>query len=452
MHQNKIKFLISFLLVRLLSLPLIVQAQEPISSEPIVQTISEEIWNAKFQATYLWQRKQSFSALYSGTNSLGTDPEHAYSLTATAFLGYRPWKGAELYLNPEMIQAVPFSELHGLGGLTNSEQQKTSGPNPKFYRARAYLKQTFGFDGGSDPVESAPNQLAGMVDKRRLVVTVGNLGVIDLFDNNAYSHDPRTQFTNWSFLTHGAYDYAADARGYTSGFTTELYYDDWALRVGRFMGPAESNGLPLDTRIMKHHGDQIEIERSHTINDMAGKVRLMAFRNKEIMGNYEDAIVYAQVNGSVPDVSSVRRENFKIGYGLSLEQSLRSDIGVFARASWADGKSETYSFTEIERSITAGLLVKGDRWERPKDSAGIAVAQNGLSGIHQKYLSLGGLGAFIGDGQLNYQPERIIETFYNANLYKATWLAAGYQRIVNPAYNGDRGPVNVLMLRLHTEF
>jgi high affinity Mn2+ porin len=450
MFKSKKKFVIGFLLARVIGLPLIAHAEETVVDQE--QSVPEETWNAKFQATYLWQKKPSFHAPYTGTNSLLPDREHAYSFTATAFLGYRPWQGGELYFNPEMIQAVPFSNLHGLGGLTNGEQQKTSGPNPVFYRARLFLRQTFGFGGGQDAVESGQNQLAGMVDKRRLVVTAGNLGVIDIFDNNAYAHDPRTQFTNWTFLTQGAYDYAADARGYSWGAAVEYYDDDWAFRIGRFMVPIQSNGLKLDTRIGKYHGDQFEIEHSHTIGGQPGKIRFLAFRNLENMGSFSDAIAYAQANGGTPDVANVRKDNVKIGYGLNLEQAFRSDVGLFARASWNDGNTETYSFTEIENSISTGVAVKGDSWGRSEDTFGLAVAQNGLNKAHRDYLSLGGLGAFIGDGRLNYRPERIVEAYYNVNVYKGTSLMAGFQRIVNPAYNADRGPVNVGTVRLHTEF
>lgn len=452
MLKNKKKFVIGCLFGSVVGLPIIGHAQEKERASEPEMTILEESWNVKFQTTYIWQRKPSMSAPYSGTNSLLTEREKAYSLTATGYFGLRAWKGAEFYFDPEMVQAVPLSNLRGLGGLTNSEQQKTSGPSPTFYRARLFLRQTFGFGGGSDAVESGPNQLAGMVDKRRLVVTVGNVGVIDIFDNNAYAHDARTQFTNWTFLTHGAFDYAADARGYTWGAAAEYYYDDWALRAGRFMGPDVSNGLRLDTRLTQHYGDQIEVEHAHILAGQPGKVKLLAFRNREVMGNFTDAIAYARVNGGTPDVANVRQESTKLGYGVSMEQSLRSDVGLFARVSWADGKTETYSFTEIENSISTGIAVKGERWGRAKDTLGLAVAQNGLNKTHRDYLALGGLGAFIGDGKLNYRPERIIEAYYNINFFKETSVMVGFQHIVNPAYNADRGPVNVATLRAHSEF
>src|SRR6266568_5114929 len=236
------------------------------------QDVPEET-SAKFQATYVWQRKSPFGAPYSGPHSLSPEREKSYSLTATAALGTRTWRGGELYFNPEVAQGVPLSGLTGLGGFTNGEIARTSGPSPSFYRARLFARQTWGFGGGGEKLESDANQLAGGVDRRRWVLTVGNLSVLDIFDDNAFSHDPRTQFLNWSLMTHGAYDYAADARGYSWGFAVEYFQDGWALRAGRFMMPRESNGLPLNPRIFASFGDQIEIERSHEIGGQAGKLR-----------------------------------------------------------------------------------------------------------------------------------------------------------------------------------
>jgi high affinity Mn2+ porin len=451
MLKNQKTFVIGCLLVQIFGFPIIAYAQEE-TAVIADQSKPEEVWNAKFQSTYIGQKKPSFDAPYTGSNSLRADAARAYSFSATAYFGYRPWQGGELYLDPEVIQSVPFSNLHGLGGLSNSEQLKTSGSDPTFYLARLYLKQTFGFGHGSDTVESDENQLAGMNDKRRLVITLGKLSVIDIFENNAYGHDARTQFTNGAFATHGSFDYAADARGYTLGAAAEYYYDNWAVRAGRFEEPLESNGLPLDHNILKHYGDQLEVEHSHSIDDQAGKVRLLAFHNQAVMGSFADAITYANIHGGVPDVANVRKENSKIGYGISLEQNLGSDVGVFARVNWADGKTETYSFTEIENSMSIGAIVKGARWGRGQDTVGLAVAQNGLNKTHREYLKAGGLGAFIGDGQLNYRPERIAEVYYNIGLCKNAWLAFGLQNINNPAYNADRGPVNFGTVRLHTEF
>lgn len=412
----------------------------------------DEAWNAHFQATYIWQKKPSFAASYSGVNSLSPSTEKSYSFSSTAALGWRPWTGGELYVNPELVQGVPLSGLTGLGGMTNGEQQKTGGPNPTFYRARSFLRQTWALGGQKVAVESDANQLAGMVDKRRIVVTAGNLALIDVFDNSAFAHDARTQFMNWALLAHGAYDFAADARGYTWGASVEYFWDDWVLRAGRFMQPAESNGLALDKHIFEHYGDQIELEHAHNIGEQMGKLRILAFRNKARMGSFRDALADAPNHGGIPDVSRVRSERTKIGFGISAEQSLTSDIGLFARGSWNDGASETYAFTEIERSISSGAVVKGGRWNRNDDAVGIALVRNGLSSAHRDYLAAGGRGAFIGDGQLTYRPESIVEAFYNANVARNAWVTLDYQRIANPAYNHDRGPVTIGSIRLHAQY
>ena len=424
-------------------LPALVRAQTP---EP-------ESWNAKFQATYVWQGKRPFSAAYSGRNSLTVDDEDSYSFTATAALGFRPWKGGELYVNPEAAQGVPLSGLTGLGGFTNGEIARTAGPTLKLYRARLFLRQTWGMGGEQQVVESDANQLAGVVDQRRWVLTAGNLSVIDIFDDNAYNHDPRTQFLNWSLFTHGAYDFAADARGYSWGVALEWYHDAWAVRAGRFIQPRQPNQQQLDRDIFQHYGDQIELEHAHAIGDQPGKLRVLLFRNRAKMSRFQDALNLAAQTGGTPDINAVRTgEQSKHGFGLNVEQAVSSDIGLFARASWADGRTETYAFTEIDRSLSGGVLIKGSAWKRGQDNVGIAVARNGLSQVRRNYLAAGGFGFFIGDGRLNYRPEAILEVFYNASLAKAAWVTLDWQHILNPAYNADRGPVDVASVRLHTEF
>lgn len=416
-------------------------------------TPDAETWNAKFQATYVWQDKRPFAAAYSGTNSLTPDREKSYSFTATAALGLRPWEGGELYFNPEVAQGVPLSGLTGLGGFTNGEIARSSGPILKLYRARLFLRQTWGQSGEREAVESDANQLAGSVAKRRWVLTAGNISVLDVFDGNAYGHDPRTQFLNWSLMTHGAYDFAADARGYTWGAALEWYHDDWVVRAGRFLQPKEPNQQALDARILRHYGDQIELEHAHMLGDQPGKLRLLAFRNRARMSRFQDALDLAARTGALPSIDDVRHsEQSKRGFGLNVEQAVSDDVGVFGRASWADGKTETYAFTEIDRSISGGVVVKGGAWGRAQDSAGFAMARNGLSKVRRDYLAAGGLGFFIGDGRLNYRPEVVLETFYSLNLTRQTWLTLDWQHIRNPAYNADRGRVNVASVRLHAEF
>lgn len=414
----------------------------------------QQDYGAWFQSTYVWQGKPSFNSAYSGTNSLRAQRERSYSLTATASLGMRPWAGAELYFNPEMALGVPFSGLTGLGGITNGELARTAGPTPVYYPARLFLRQTWGLGGGSEQIDSDANQLAGSVDKRRLVLTAGNLSVMDLFDGNAYSHDARTDFMNWALVTHGAYDFAADARGYTWGSALEYFHDNWAFRAGRFLVPLEPNQMRLDAKWRSHYGDQFEVERGHELAGQPGKLRLLVYRNRSLMSRYEDALdAAARTPGTVPDLNAVRTsDQVKKGIGVNVEQALNADLGVFGRAMWADGKTETYAYTEIDRSVAAGLVLKGGAWRRPQDTVGAALAVNSLSLAHRNYLAAGGLGFFIGDGRLNYRPEGILETYYSIGVAKSAWVTFNWQHIRNPAYNADRGPVNVGSLRLHTEF
>jgi hypothetical protein len=405
------------------------------------------------QATYVWQRKSAFDAPYSGEHSLRPERERSYSFTGTIALGFRPWRDGELYLDPEVAQGVPLSGLTGLGGFTNGEIARTSGPSLKLYRARAFLRQTWNGGGGSERVDAEMNQLAGFAQKRRVVLTVGNLSVTDLFDDNAYSHDPRTQFLDWSLMTHGAFDFAADARGYTWGAALEWYRDDWTLRAGRFAQPRQPNQMELDPKIFRHYGDQLELEHRHELGGRPGAVRLLAFRNRARMASYADALDAATAAGGTPDLNAVRGgEKTKTGYGVNLEQAVSSDVGAFLRASRADGRTETYAFTEIDRSLSGGVLVKGAAWKRAGDAVGLGAVRNYLSDSHRDYLAAGGLGFFLGDGQLNYRPEQIVEAFYRVALTKALAVSVDLQRIENPGYNADRGPVRVASLRAHAEF
>ena len=418
------------------------------------QTPQSEDWNAKFQATYIWQYKRPFAAAYSGLNSLSSEREKSYSFSSTGFLGFRPWTGGEFYINPQVSQGTSFSDEKGLGAFTSGDLSAAhDGPPPTLSLTRIFLRQTWGFGGAKEDIESDANQLAGKVDRRRFVLTAGYMYVLDLFDDNAFSHDLRTQFMNWSLFTQGAYQYAADAYGRAWGLALEYHYDDWAIRAGRFMQAKLPGGRSLDTRILRHYGDQLEVERRHEIAGQPGVVRLLAFHNRAVMSRFQDALDFAAANGGTPDIDDVRnREQVKYGFGLNVEQNLTPDVSVFARASWSDGRTATYTFAEVDRSVSAGASIRGSAWARREDTLGVGVARNALSQVHREYLAAGGLGVFIGDGRINYRPEEIFETYYSVNVLKNAWVTFDFQRIRNPAYNADRGPVTVESLRMHIEF
>ena len=418
----------------------------------LANLLRPEDWSSYFQSTYVWQRHDDFAAAYDGPHSLSSHHETGYSLTATLFLGHRLWRNAQIFFNPEVIQSIEMSELHGLGGLTNGENQKTGGPTPHVYSARLFVRQTIALGETSSVVEAAPNQFPVEVPTHRLVVTAGQMALIDIFDNNAFSHDSRTQFLNWALLAQGASDFAADARGYTWGLAVEYYRDDWAFRLGHFAQPKESNGLALDFRLWKHFGTNAEIEHDHVLGGRPGKLRFMTFANVATMGGFSDALAFAGPHGGTPDVADVRRDRAKLGWGLGFEQYLTLDVGVFGRISWNDGRTETYAFAEIDRSATAGAITRGRLWYRPNDTLGVAYVVDALSAAHRDYLAAGGLGNFIGDGQLSYGFERVLEAYYYFNAFSGLWISADGQYITNPGYNTSRGPVAVFAFRLHGEY
>jgi hypothetical protein len=426
-----------------------------------------------WQATEIWQRKNAFPAAYTnlnGTpNSLSPVEERSWTTTATMFLGLKPWNGAEIFFVPEMISELPMSGLHGLAGaIANGELEKNGLRQPTFYRSRLFLRQTWGLGGTSDKSEDEQMQFAKTQQSRRFVLTAGNLSIIDIFDKNAYAGDVRQQFLSMNFLTYSAYDFAADARGYSWGVAGEYYYDDWAVRAGRFLAPRDPNQLQLNYSIFNSYGDQAEIEHKHTLAGQPGRVRMLVYRNRDYMGQWNDAVndfladpnknattctnfSYGSGNAGAPDLCWARRMNVKVGAGASIEQALGDDAGMFLRAMKSDGKTEVDSFVSADSSFSAGAIVTGKRWGRADDSAGIGFAQGGLSSAHVNYLNMGGIDGFIGDGKINYRPERTFEVYYNIKAAKYVWLTLDFQRIDNPAYNADRGPVTVGGFRLHFE-
>jgi high affinity Mn2+ porin len=294
-------------------------------------------------------------------------------------------------------------------------------------------------------------------DKNRFVLTVGNFSTLDVFDPNTYAKDPRTQFMNWGNWTYAAYDYAADARGFGWGFAAEWYRDDWALRFGRMTGPIRPNELPVDQAIFKHFGDQLEVEHAHILYGHPGKIRVLGWRNRAVLASFSDALAWLNAHPGQytgPDALFAVRgsEKIKYGLGVNIEQEISDNTGFFMRAMQTDGRTETYAFTEVDGSLSTGLLIKGDAWGRNADGVGVSLMQNTLSNERRRFLAAGGISFFIGDGGLNYRPEQIFEGYYSLNLHKGVWLSGDYQRVVNPAYNAARGPIDVYAVRLHLEY
>ena len=439
-----------------------------------LHSLEHERWNAYGQFTYISSWKLPFSAAYSNLNgsgnSLSPNAERSFTATATVYLGLALWPGAEAYLVPEVVSERALSELRGLGAsIQNFELQKQGSSTPLLYRSRSYLAQTVDLRGTAVARASSAMQLGTIVSSRRLLFVVGNFSILDFFDRNSVVGDPRRGFFNIAFLTHGAYDFAADARGYAWGGVFELHYDEWALRLGRMTPPEDPNGLPLDFRIDKHYGDQLELEHAHRIASQPGAVRLLGYRNRENIGEFAGAVgalqadpsknstactgfSYGSANSSAPDLCWARKSRVKVGLGVSFEQRLSVDVGVFARAMVSDGRSEVYSYASSDRSASLGAVVHGSAWRRPDDVLGAGLAASWVSSTHAQYLKLGGVDGFIGDGSLNVASERVLEAFYSLDVYRSLWLSLDYQHLSNPAYNADRGPVTLISGRVHAEF
>ncbi|MBI1754190.1 MAG: carbohydrate porin [Acidobacteria bacterium] len=423
-------------------------------STPLLMAQEAEGWSLHGQATVVTQSLSRFSSPYVGEHSLRPGPERATSFTTTLMAGWRPWTGAEMYVDAEGAAGKGVGRVLGLAGAANGETYRVGSTDFRAAVARVWIKQTFDLGGPAQnqtqKVEADAHQLGGSRAARRLVIHVGKLSVMDIFDANALAHDPRSQFLNWTLMGHGAWDYPADTRGYTWGYAAELYWDDWALRHGRFAEPLEANQLEMDHGFARAHGDVVELEHGHSLGGRAGAVRLMAFRNTTRMGDYRQSLAERPLD---PDVASTRAYGrAKRGWGLNLEQALTADLGAFARWSWSDGRTESWAFTEADRSASAGFTLKGTAWQRTQDRVGLAYVQNGLSPDHEAYLAAGGLGFLLGDGRLSYGPERIAEGYYALALGRYVTAAVDVQRIWNPGYNRDRGPAGLFALRLHAQF
>jgi high affinity Mn2+ porin len=406
-------------------------------------------WEIHGQSTFLPQGYPGFHAPYSGPNSLTPAPQLQQTWSNSLYLNARLWEGGELYYNPELLQGFGLNDTTGVAGFPSGEAQKSNFPYPRYDTSRLFVRQIFGFGGEQEELASGQLQLADKVDISRLTLQVGRFSVIDVFDGNSYAHDPRKDFMNWSIWASAAFDYASDKLGLGYGASAELNQKQWALRGGYFLMDAVSNSNNFDTRLFQRGEYVAELETRYSLFSQPGKLRTMVWLNSGFSGSYRETLDNPALN---LDIAQTRKDRIKYGYAFNVEQALTEDIGMFGRWSWNDGKNEIMAFTDIDASLSLGTSIKGSRWGRADDVIGIAGAVNMISRDHRDFLAAGGLGPLIGDGRLNYRPERVFETYYAYALTKAITVTADYQFITNPAYNADRGPVSIFSGRLHGEF
>ena len=426
--------------------------------------VDPDIVNFHGQGTFVWQGTPAFPSPFMGANSLQPAANGRETIDATLFAGLRLWKGAELWVDPEIDQGHGLAETHGLAGFASGESYKLGFDYPYARVQRYFIRQTIDLGGETQKVDADINQFAGSVTENRLVLTVGKFAVVDIFDTNKYANNPKTDFLNWSLTNAGTFDYAGDAWGYTYAAAAEWYQGRFTLRGGVFDMSATPAGGGMNAAAygLDEGFNQLqyvgEIEERHELWGQPGKLKITGFLIHGRMGDFQDAINLSQPGqpfaGDASDaLASVRIYRNRPGVSLNLEQRVNDSIGIFARAGWADGTVEPWDFTDIDRTVQAGVSIAGKQWGRPDDTIGIAGVINGLAPVHAAYFNAGGLGILVGDGQLpNYGLEQIIEAYYSYALTSSTKVSFDYQFVANPAYNTQRGPVNVLAGRFHTAF
>jgi high affinity Mn2+ porin len=428
------------------------RAQDSASTPNIPIPVDPERWNLYYQATSVGQYHGSFNAPYSGPLSLSNRPEHDVSLTTTLFFGYRITPNTLFYFDPEIAGGRGFSGVDGMANAANGELPRVAAATPTPYLARLYITHDFGFGSEKEDIESDENQLSGSRPMTRYTITAGRFSLTDFFDNNDYTHDPRSQFLGWAVMYNGAWDYPADTRGYTWGWVHEFHTRNWSVRYASAAMSKVANGERFDRRLFRDRGDVFEGERRYKAFSHPGILRLLGYMNHYDGGSYGAALQLAAATHTTPDVTqTLRVGTLKYGFGINLQQEIANGLGAFMRLGWNDGKTESFEFTAIDRLATGGISQSGARWKRADDTFGTELTVAGLSAVHALYLERGGLDFLIGDGQLNYAPEYVWESYYRARLFKGFFATLDAQHIDNPAYNHDRGPLWAFFLRLHIE-
>lgn len=406
-------------------------------------------YSLHFQSTFIPQYHFDFPAAYTGANSLLTSEVVRASVSATIYLAYKPTHNLYLVFNLEAAGGKGLSKTLGIAGFPNGEVYRVGDPVPHPFIGRLYAEYRFPLSSRKERLTDGLNQVAETAQADYLSLLAGKFALTDFFDNSTISHDARTLFMNWSLMGSGGWDYPANTRGYTMGAVVQALYHDWAFRTALTTVPIEANGPQLQFRFNKAMGMVWELEKTHLFQQNEERFTTLhagIFMNQANMGNYRLAL-----NGgtAVPDITASRSYGrTKWGYYFSTDNHF-GWFNHFFRLSWNDGKNETWAFTEIDRSIATGIQLKGSRWKRNQDHFALAFVSNGLSQDHRNYLAKGGYGFLVGDGQLHYGREDILEAYYSMHLSRQVYLSPDYQFVSHPGYNRDRGPVHIVAFRLH---
>jgi high affinity Mn2+ porin len=410
------------------------------------------------QANVVFQWHPAFSAQYSGPNSITPQAQSATTHVLTLYTGYQLSDTTEVFADGEYATGGGIGKANGLAGYTNLDSVRTVEGTPlpnSPYLARLILRQIIPLTDERIEADRDELHLATSLPARRIEVRVGKFDLADFFDLNTWASDSHLQFLNWTVDNNGAWDYAANTRGYTDGVLLE-YDDHWfSARFAEVLEPKIANGDNLDADIARAGAANLELEaHGKLIAHRQGTIRVLSYLNRADMGNYDQAIAeYLDGQTSTPDIAATRRQGrHRYGFGVNFEQEITPDVGVFGRLGWNDGHNESWAYTEDDRTLLLGGYLAGSRWHRRNDRAGAAFVANGISAAHQQYLALGGLGFLLGDGALTYGSEKIVESYYTAHLWKGFFASFDLQHLNNPGYNQARGPLTVTTVRFHTDF
>jgi high affinity Mn2+ porin len=411
-------------------------------------------WWVSGQINVVFQAHPSFHALYSGPNSLSSRGEHATSRVLTLYTGYQLSPQTEALFDLESAGGRGISDALGMAGFTNVDVVRNPALGSKPYIARAILHHVFALSVKEEDAERTLISILSKLPERRFEVRVGKMSMADYFDVNSAGSDSHLQFLNWTAVNNGAYDYAADTRGYTVAAMAEYHDHNWGVRFAEALMPKVANGPKLDFNLARARSENIELEfRPELQKEKKTLIRLLSFVNHADMGSYREAVqAFLAGTDPRPIIEAHRKQGrIKYGFGLNAEQELTKTVRVFGRLGWNEGQNESFAYTEVDQAVELGADWWLKRWRRPADKIGFAFITNGISRWHQLYLALGGDGFLLGDGRLTYGREDIIETYYNVHLWRGVYVSPDLQWAAHPGYNKDRGPVIVPGLRLHLE-
>src|SRR5271157_2949644 len=408
------------------------------------------------QANFISQWHPALHSPYQGKSSLSPEAQDATSRVLTLYTGWRATNSTEFLCDVQETGGHGLGEALGVAGFFNLDVVRNPQLSKAPYVARLMWHQVIALSGKKVVADRGPFSLFREVPERRLEVRFGKFSMVDFFDANSYGTDSNLQFMNWTVDNNGAYDYAADTRGFTFGALVEYYDRHWTLRFAEGLMPKVANGIHLDADMSRAHAENVELElRGRVIGKQPGIVRALSYVNHANMGDYADAISswHPSPATPAPDITAhPLQTTIKYGFGLTIEQPFTDWLGVFGRWGWNEGQHESYAYTEVDQTWQIGVGGNGGRWGRRNDRLGLAFVSNGISRHHAQYLADGGDGFILGDGKLNYGRENILESYYTLHLWRGIFPSVGLQYMVNPGYNRDRGPVIVPTLRLHVDF